>query len=193
MANIIIQQIADATRNLLSLPYNASPDKISKKIKYTMGITVLYTNNTSFDGCLKWNTSLKRPEIIISIKDSYYRKKFTLAHELGHLLLHWKWHPGNDLTSEVKYKSNSVLDTYHPTMFRDLISTIINPQQKEKENQANEFAANLLMPTKVVQQVYTQSFSHNLDYVKYDVSAEFDVSTDAAYHRLKNLKKRDEL
>ncbi len=84
------------------------------------------------------------------------RQRFTLAHEIGHLLLH-----PSDLE------------------FRDLQFTNFN----QKEIEANQFAADLLMPAWMLWKVASA--------VGRDVralSAAFDVSQVAMSYRMKNLR-----
>lgn len=76
------------------------------------------------------------PEIIINIHDSYYRQRFTMAHELGHVILHWGWDNKHRIENpqkqfEVLYRQS------HKNIKRN---------DKYKEFQANEFASELLIP-----------------------------------------------
>ncbi|TXL69424.1 ImmA/IrrE family metallo-endopeptidase [Vineibacter terrae] len=70
----------------------------------------------------------KRPKIFLNSSASQNRKRFTTAHELGHILI--PWHVGNiiDITSDAP--RDGVYDDYW---------TI--------ETEANNFASELLMPT----------------------------------------------
>lgn len=67
----------------------------------------------------------RRPKIIINEKAARRRKRFTLAHELGHVII--PWHVGN------------IVDT---TNFEGR-----DTEYNNYESQANKFAAELLMPT----------------------------------------------
>src|SRR5579872_3999410 len=74
-------------------------------------------------------------KIYVSSSESYQRKSFTVAHELGHYLLH------RDKTQEIFYRSDA----------QDL-----NPEGKDiEETEANWFAASLLIPSNMVNKYYS--------------------------------------
>lgn len=71
----------------------------------------------------------RRPQIIINRKRARpaTRKRFTLAHELGHILI--PWHVGTMTVSHIGYRR------------------FINPLYAKMEAEANRFASELLMPS----------------------------------------------
>ncbi|WP_227287008.1 ImmA/IrrE family metallo-endopeptidase [Boseongicola sp. H5] len=75
--------------------------------------------------------------ITLNTGDSYTRQRFTLAHELGHYMLH-RHLVGDGLDDDRAYRSTNV-GKYHNTM--------IGPKE---ETEANKFAASLLMPSESV-------------------------------------------
>lgn len=76
-------------------------------------------------------------KITINKKDHYFRQRFTMAHELGHLLMHR--HLLNNGTNDDKaYRSTDRAAFYNPNI------------RSAQETQANQFAANLLMPAELV-------------------------------------------
>ncbi|WP_317056149.1 ImmA/IrrE family metallo-endopeptidase [Roseovarius rhodophyticola] len=75
--------------------------------------------------------------ITVSAKDPYTRQRFTLAHELGHYMLH-RHLVGDGIDDDRAYRSTES-GKYHNTM--------IGPSE---ETEANKFAANLLMPRELV-------------------------------------------
>jgi Zn-dependent peptidase ImmA (M78 family) len=83
-----------------------------------------------FDGvdglCLNLKTPNKQAKIIIDTTISESRKNFTLAHELGHVII--PWHLGNIIDFNVEY---SELQNYLYSIY---------------EGEANRFAAEILMP-----------------------------------------------
>lgn len=99
------------------------------------------------------------------------RQRFTIAHELGHFVLH-------------STQKNLFIDA-SPTYFRDQKSTKGND---DVEIQANAFAAALLMPKELIHQAISDN---NIDYLdEYDISklAEiFRVSEQALTIRLVRL------
>ncbi|MDE0279744.1 MAG: ImmA/IrrE family metallo-endopeptidase [Gammaproteobacteria bacterium] len=80
------------------------------------------------DGKYKISVNVFHPET---------RKRFTIAHELGHYILHREL-IGNGVDDTIAYRSEKI-GKYH--------NTDIGPHE---ETQANRFAAGLLMPTKLV-------------------------------------------
>lgn len=90
----------------------------------------LKTENIPFDGvdgiCLNLKVPGKTPLVIINKKNQSLRRRFTLAHELGHILI--PWHMG------------TILDRLDPA---DNVSDDYWTFEKE----ANNFAAELLMPS----------------------------------------------
>lgn len=71
--------------------------------------------------------------LTISATDPETRQRFTLAHEIGHFMLH-RHLVGDGLDDDRAYRSTEV-GKYH--------NTLIGPKE---EREANKFAANLLMP-----------------------------------------------
>jgi len=75
--------------------------------------------------------------ITISATDPYTRQRFTIAHELGHYMLH-RHLIGDGVDDDRAYRSTNA-GKYH--------NTLIGPVE---ETEANKFAANLLMPRDLV-------------------------------------------
>jgi Zn-dependent peptidase ImmA (M78 family) len=75
--------------------------------------------------------------VTICATDPYTRQRFTLAHELGHYMLH-RHLVGDGVDDDRAYRSTQV-GKYH--------NTLIGPAE---ETEANKFAANLLMPRDLV-------------------------------------------
>lgn len=78
-----------------------------------------------------------KPEIIVNSTDVETRRRFTIAHELGHVFLHWKWVPNKELSErflEVSYRNGKY-----------------TPEERIKEKEADMFAAEFLAPRKKVE------------------------------------------
>ncbi len=108
-----------------------------------------------------------RSEIVVEKDDPLFRQVFTVAHELGHYYLH------KDKPEEIFYRSD--MDN-------------LNAEQKNQEQEANWFAASLLMPKEtflkfwnVLKNINASTFSIN------ELARRFEVSSGACYFRLKNL------
>ncbi len=101
-----------------------------KKIAQEMNIVIEEANfeNENISGYLKRKSKEGNPLIVVRTQDLENRKRFTIAHELGHYILH---------------KDDSVLVDGN-LIFRDIISSTASDI---KEIQANQFASELLMPT----------------------------------------------
>ncbi|MBP5383355.1 MAG: ImmA/IrrE family metallo-endopeptidase [Lachnospiraceae bacterium] len=121
--------------------------------------------------------TLKREDdIIIFINTSIRlsREIFTLAHEIGHVILHFN--------GEQPFIENNV--------------TIAGQSEDEKEHEANYFAACLLMPSDEVDRFidlelpdYEKNGLSGMDIAR--IMSEFNVSYDVALNRLASLEKID--
>ncbi|MFF9562934.1 ImmA/IrrE family metallo-endopeptidase [Leifsonia sp. NPDC014704] len=101
-----------------------------------------------------------RPQIVVNAKDSAVRQRFTLAHELGHYMQHRE----DDLIAYVDK--------------RDELSTL---GASPSEIWANQFAAELLMPTSVVKKWWAEGRPSE------EMRERLGVSAQAMAFRLKNL------
>lgn len=102
--------------------------------------------------------SYKERKIFIEAADHITRQTFSVAHELGHFLLH------NDGTEHISK--------------RDIISTL---GIDKKEREANSFAAELLMPRDEILKLIGNDFKAD------SIAAYFGVSALALEYRLNNL------
>lgn len=118
--------------------------------------TVMKTNDTFY--------------IAIPIISDMQRKKFAIAHELGHLFLHMGF------KTNVEVWDNQVLNKY------------IRFSMIEQEIQANEFAASLLIPKDEYINEIKQQTKNNQDIDIKAISEKFNVSYVLAYNRGYYLK-----
>jgi Zn-dependent peptidase ImmA (M78 family) len=111
----------------------------------------------------------------VNIQTSRRRQRFTIAHELGHLLLH----KGRLLTVD-----QAVLRV-------DMRNDVSSMATDIQEIQANTFAATLLMPEEVVLESATALVRKDSAITRDDLIAKlariFDVSAEAMSYRLINL------
>jgi len=100
------------------------------------------------------------------------RNRFTIAHELGHFILH----KNKDLFVDKGFK----------VMFRGSVN---GDNYNREEVEANEFAANLLMPEKLLREEIEKL---NLDFTEEasikQLAKKFDVSTIAMSFRIAKLR-----
>ncbi|CAG7650333.1 hypothetical protein PAESOLCIP111_06054 [Paenibacillus solanacearum] len=114
-------------------------------------------------------------EVIIGVNSSHSvnRQRFTIAHELGHFLLH----KGNEMHVDRGFKLN----------FRDENSSkAINPEEVE----ANAFAAALLMPKQFLIEAVQEKLDGEIDLLNNEskqfteIAEQFKVSQQALFIRL---------
>ena len=108
--------------------------------------------------------------IAIPIINDTQRKNFAIAHELGHLFLHMGF------KTNIEVWDNQVLNKY------------IRFSMLEQEIQANEFAANLLMPKDEYINEIKQQTKNNQDIDIKAISKKFNVGYILAYNRGYYLK-----
>jgi IrrE N-terminal-like domain len=125
-----------------------------------------------FEGMLITNTEKSRGAILVKSANSPRRRRFTIAHELGHFLLPWhRQERFSCQSSDIKDHGNSrSVSTEHATI----------------ETEANTFASELLMPTQAVKTILAKFDMPSLVDLT-DLSDTFDVSFEAAVHRYKAL------
>jgi Zn-dependent peptidase ImmA (M78 family) len=104
------------------------------------------------------------PEIYVSAHDHINRQRFTIAHEVGHLI-------------ERAAKGNAEV----PGSFVDYRDDVSSQGSSPAEMYANGFAAALLMPAGRVRELWDQY--RDVD----SLARQFKVSTEAMRHRLRNL------
>lgn len=142
----IIRNIVIKLRNIFpELSLENVVDDLEASVEM-LGINVLYSDMRDLEkdgktvsGFARVSPESGRPEIVINGNEPIYRQRFTIAHELGHIILHWKWLPGKKLDpklAEITYRSERGY----------------SPFEKKREIQANEFAAELLLPLEEVKQ-----------------------------------------
>lgn len=113
---------------------------------------------------------------VISVQRSHVerRKRFTIAHELGHLLMH----PGRPYIAETELPVRV-----------DLRATTPGYANPREEREANQFAAALLMPALLIQARWDELSSKYGDpnRTANKMADEFDVSQVAMKYRIANL------
>ena len=127
--NIVEQwKVLNESRNTLPVPVFKLPEKLGIKLNYAF-------LSDDISGMLE--TVRNAFILTVNASDFETRQRFTLAHELGHYMLH---RPliGSGLDDDRAYRSTDV-GKYHNTRIG-----------MKEEREANRFAANLLMPDKKV-------------------------------------------
>lgn len=122
-----------------------------------LGVEVYYRENAGWDGALSIDQDEVVARIFVEKLHSKTRQRFTIAHELGHLMLH--------------------PDTF---IHRDTKKVMLSNSFKEKE--ANSFAASLLMPQWMVEFAF-ERLTQRPD----ALASLFEVSPEAMRYRMHNL------
>jgi len=103
----------------------------------------------------------RRPLVIVDQFLPSTREKFTLAHELGHLIIPWHYGMISCHTDR--------RDEYDEILYREM------------ETEANNFAAELIMPTAWIDQIISEEITNGLDVVLEFVTKKAEVSFSAAF------------
>lgn len=129
------------------------------------GVLVYRTRFSSDDTCgiLQFDASTSKYAIYVNTAHLVTRQRFTIAHEIGHFILH-----RNDIQTFVDKTLN-------------LYRTSGQDEQSSMETQANMFAAALLMPEEFVRDA--AETTSDLD----EMAKVFGVSVSAMGYRLANL------
>ena len=109
-----------------------------------------------------------KPFIAYNSNQGLNRRRFTIAHELGHFILHSRNKP-------------LFVDKKKEVMFRNSESST---GEHMKEREANAFAAAILMPKRLIEQEIENS--DDADIIE-GLARKFKVSTQAMSFRLSNL------
>lgn len=172
----IIKEIVDSIRNNLDIKIPLTEDKLIKIVEKLEG-SIIIKNYEPLDfsapeGYIEKNT---QGTFTITINSNLpeKRKIFTIAHEIGHLFLHMGY-----LIDDEKWNN---MDSYDYVYFRE--------GRSETEWQANEFAAELLMPEELFREKIRENVDYNTNTCEIEpISNFFNVSDDAVITRGKFLR-----
>ena len=133
------------------------------------GLTVTFARFKPEDASVSGFIRLETAEIFVNIAEPARRQTFTVAHELGHWCLHRK------------------LIEENPTLYRVLRRGPIEHKKSHLEQEADSFAAHLLVPNAFLERyVHGAAFqpSHSI------LSQLFGVSEEVIHYRLKDERRR---
>lgn len=136
-----------------------------KDMAQKMGIEIGYAPSAKYSGML-----VRKSDGVILMginnNENTGRMRFTIAHEIGHYILH----PKDNVTIDYR-------DKYHAI------------QKPQKEKQADFFAANLLMPEPLIKKDFVEATKNGVffeeDLIR--LADKYQVSGDAMRWRLFNL------
>ncbi|MDR2484509.1 MAG: ImmA/IrrE family metallo-endopeptidase [Treponema sp.] len=166
-----IGNIADSIRKPLGLTCPYDPEKAVSLLNGTIQPISI---DHKIDAAIKKNGE-DSFIIYLNTHEPYLRKRFTVAHELGHLFLHMGYLIDNE-------KWNSIPDDG----FQDSAYFRMSDNYSQEENEANEFAASFLMPKAEFIEFAKQHLSNNQYTIK-PIAGYFKVSESAAINRGKWL------
>jgi len=138
-----------------------SPPIPVQEIAQRNGVEVVFASFTKFDDVVAGFCDFEGKKLFVNAKDPRTRQRFTIAHELGHWMLHREY-----------YLS-------HPEQYPVLPRFSETDKSDPLEKEANCFAANLLVPKKLLLPV-KDAFVRTLANI-------FDVSVVMMENRLKNV------
>ncbi|TAM79641.1 MAG: ImmA/IrrE family metallo-endopeptidase [Acidobacteria bacterium] len=162
---------ACARQLLARIGIQSAPTPVEKVAK-ALGAQVRFS---PFDDELAGMVYIKDGVPIIGVNSLHHpnRQRFTIAHELGHLELHREM-----ITSTVHVDKN------FPVLMRDPKSAT---GTELLEIQANQFAAELLMPRKLIDQVLAgKKFDIDDEGPIEELAKKFRVSKQALEYRIRN-------
>ncbi|QTV06746.1 ImmA/IrrE family metallo-endopeptidase [Faecalibacter bovis] len=172
----ISKEVSNATKQFIinnEQFFNEAPVIIDDIISHFNIQKKEYAFEDDISGVLIIDKSKDKFTIGINKQGTDQRKNFTIAHELGHFVLH-----NNDM-------SNTFVDNI---FFRKKADGYTSKEEKI-EKEANYFAANILMPEHLVKKEIANLEN---DWFEDDAVAElakkFNVSSSAMMYRLINLK-----
>lgn len=158
----------------------AQPPVPVHKIIENEGLRVVYERLPSDTSAVLVRHADGERLIGVNASHSPTRQRFSLAHELGHALLHF--------TSAPPENGDAVVDRPLEVLFRDGVASL---GTSKVEVDANTFAAELLMPRKLVERSFRELLAErprfDLDASIAELARDFEVSTQAMTYRLVNL------
>ena len=149
-------------------------------VAHQFGLNVVFQDLPRDTSAVIVRTSDGRRVIGINGGHSDTRQRFSIAHEIGHALLH--------LPADPPASGDAVVDKPIEVLFRDGIAA---QGVDKREIEANAFAAELLMPAKGLRERFRRliqsSGSRSTDALIRDLAATYEVSPQAMAYRLANL------
>lgn len=167
LAELVIDQLKTQLNNLLPIPID--------EVATSCGIEAFHELSTdSFEGGLIQNEEKTRGYILVKSGSRQDRRRFTVAHELGHFINPYHVAPeGADRLLCTKLDMN-------------LDDTATRDPRLNMEAQANEFAANILMPEKPLRAISMLWGSPQIQSIL-DLQTTCNVSKEAAARRYLDL------
>lgn len=151
------------------------------------GIDVRYVDSEEIDGYLRWDSESNCPVIAVSvINEAPVRRRFTMAHELGHLIMDWDWKIGQNENKEEDLSKEDFLNIYAYRGKEDYTY-----EEQIQEAKANEFAAAFLIPETKLRPLVdrAEEINQSAESLVNEVAVDFKTSTATAQIRIINYLK----
>lgn len=137
---LVKSKVAD----VIKTNFITSPPVNAKELATYYGLTIKFANFSESMSNTCGFLDINEAAIYVNAKDSVERQNFTIAHELGHWLLH-----------RDKITSN-------PASYQILMRHPIGGESDYMEKEANVFAANLLVPVSMLDVCKKAGFTNRM-------------------------------
>jgi Zn-dependent peptidase ImmA (M78 family) len=138
--------------------------------KNDLEIYVLEMDNDDVSGAISFDKEQNKFKIVLNNRKALTRRHFTVAHELGHYFLH-----------QQIIKQEEVLIDGDESLRQNILFRLDGADFSQVESEANQFAACLIMPEKLVRKAW-ETFRNIEECAKI-----FNVSTTSMSIRLEKL------
>lgn len=129
-----LNQLGDTISKIIPIPYTNT--SLADNLK-SYGVKVVYFNNQPYNAFLFWDRKVKAPVIALNAFLDDDQTIFSMAHELGHLLINYYWSP---LDGKCQARTK-------PTEY---CGGIYRPSQIKNESTMDGFAESYLMPDHLI-------------------------------------------
>lgn len=174
------RKAVDAAEQLLAQVGVDAPPTPVDRMAAALGVQIVYKSFQGDTSGLLIHRPNGRKTIGVNTFHSATRQRFTIAHELGHAILHLKNAPLD--------RPEVVIDKPREMLFRDRRSSAATDR---REIEANAFAAELLMPGSMIEKAFRQHLSRSpsdsTESLVKSLATLFRVSPQAMSYRLVNL------
>jgi Zn-dependent peptidase ImmA (M78 family) len=169
-----VNKIVEAAHRMLTAAAVSDPPVPVDKLVRDAGVVVSYQPFDADDiSGLLYRAADSAAVIGVNSNNAKVRQRFTIAHELGHLILH--------------ERQELILDRHVQVNFRDTTSSTATNQE---EIEANQFAAELLMPQDLLERSLQSLLAGrpltDIDLVR-RLASRFEVSHQAMEFRLASV------
>ncbi len=154
----------------LLAPYRGfTPIELAQNLEVTISYVDI-PEEPYFEGAIKKDANTNKVTIYVNKASAPNRQLFTIAHELGHFFLH------------KETLDQGIVSYRHAEHYKGY-----SKDQKLQEQDANNFAAELLMPEKIFREYYNQNSNLKIDELVKKMADFFGVSEDAIKVRMSYL------